>query len=60
MSSLPDAVKLLVRFDRTFEPNPAGRGYYDDKFEHYRALYDVMRPFNERFETPGRVAASEN
>jgi xylulokinase len=49
MGSLAEAVRQLVTFDRTFEPDPAKRGYYDDKFGHYRALYDTLRPFNARY-----------
>ena len=50
MTSLQDAVRDLVHFDRVFEPNPAHRSYYDDKFGHYRELYGVLRPFNARFD----------
>lgn len=50
MTSLQDAVRDLVHFDRVFEPNPAHRSYYDDKFGHYRELYAVLRPFNARFD----------
>ncbi|HVY50863.1 MAG TPA: FGGY family carbohydrate kinase [Devosia sp.] len=47
--SLRAAVSQLVRFDRTFEPNGARRGYYDDKFAHYRQLYDALKPFNATY-----------
>lgn len=50
MQSLPQAVNDLVRFDRTFEPDPSLQAYYDDRFGHYRALYETMRPFNARFD----------
>lgn len=50
MTSLQDAVRDLVHFDRVFEPNPAHRSYYDDKFGHYRELYAVLRPYNARFD----------
>ena len=53
MDSLGDAVRRLVTFDRTFTPNAAHRAYYDDRFEHYRALYQTMRPFNDRFANGG-------
>lgn len=46
MASLEEAVDRLVRFDRTFEPDPAQRSYYEAKFERYRQLYDALRPFN--------------
>ena len=49
MGSLAEAVRQLVTFDRTFTPDAAKRGYYDDKFGHYRALYDTLRPFNARY-----------
>lgn len=53
VDSLGDAVRRLVTFDRTFTPNAAHRAYYDDRFEHYRALYQAMRPFNDRFANGG-------
>lgn len=46
MSSLEDAARRLVTFDRTFEPDQSRRGYYDEKFGRYRALYETLRPFN--------------
>ncbi|HQZ11706.1 MAG TPA: FGGY-family carbohydrate kinase [Devosia sp.] len=49
MTSLTDAVRQLVTFDRTFEPDAAMRGYYDDKFANYCMLYQTMRPFNGRY-----------
>lgn len=49
MPSIATAVRELVRFDRTFEPNPALRGYYEDKFGRYRELYETLRPFNDRY-----------
>jgi xylulokinase len=49
IASLHEAVRHLVKFDRTFEPNSAHRAYYDEKFEHYRALYETLRSFNRRF-----------
>lgn len=47
--SLPAAVRELVKFDRTFEPDAARRGYYDDKFARYRELYQALRPFNASY-----------
>jgi xylulokinase len=44
--SLTEAVRSLVRFDRTFEPDRSLRGYYDDKFGRYRELYATLKPFN--------------
>lgn len=49
MNSLPEAVRDLVQFDRTFDPNPTHHAYYDEKFGHYVALYEAMRGFNDRF-----------
>jgi xylulokinase len=49
MPSLTGAVDSIVRFERTFEPNPIHRAYYDEKFAHYVALYETLRPFNARF-----------
>src|SRR5690606_18663287 len=46
MASLPEAVAQIVTFDRSFEPDPKWRGYYDEKFGQYRALYKALRPFN--------------
>lgn len=48
-ASLPNAVRELVRFDRQFEPDPARRAFYDERFAHFRALYRDLRPFNQRF-----------
>ncbi|HEV7277518.1 MAG TPA: FGGY family carbohydrate kinase [Devosiaceae bacterium] len=49
MGSLHEAVRHLVKFDRSFAPNPVHRGYYDEKFGHYTALYETLRSFNDRF-----------
>lgn len=49
MGSLHEAVQHLVKFDRSFQPNPAHQAYYDDKFGHYTALYESLRGFNDRF-----------
>jgi xylulokinase len=46
MTSLPEAVTQLVKFDRTFEPNVEHRSYYGDKFGKYRELYEALRTFN--------------
>ena len=40
MSSMGEAVRQLVRYDRTFEPQAARRAYYDDKV---RALPSAVR-----------------
>jgi xylulokinase len=44
--SLSEAARSLVQFDRSFEPNPARKGYYDDKFSKYRELYAALKAFN--------------
>jgi xylulokinase len=49
VSTLREAVRELVTFDRTFEPHAANRGYYDEKFGHFRALYEAMQPVNSRY-----------
>ncbi len=46
MPSLSEAIRLLVKFDRTFAPRPQYRGLYDDRFGQYRALYETLVPFN--------------
>jgi xylulokinase len=46
MPSLRQAIGSLVGFDATFEPDPARRAYYDDKFGKYRELYAALRGFN--------------
>ena len=49
MPSLTDAVRQLVKFDRTFEPDSTNRGYYDDRFGKYRELYAALKPFNASY-----------
>lgn len=46
MASLTEAARTLVQFDRSFEPNAALRGHYDDKFGRYLELYRALQPFN--------------
>ena len=45
-TSLADSADALVRFDRDFDPNPALKPYYDEKFTRYVALYEALKPFN--------------
>lgn len=45
-SSIPEAVKALVRFDRVFEPDPRRAAYYDHRFAKYKELYGQLRLFN--------------
>lgn len=47
--ALAPAIRQLVRYDREFLPDRGRRTLYDDRFEHYRALYGAMKPFNDRF-----------
>jgi xylulokinase len=49
MPSLAAATERLVAFDRTFEPDPRARAYYDEKFGKYRELYARLKPFNEGY-----------
>jgi xylulokinase len=49
MASLHEAIRLLIRFDRSFEPQPALRGYYDERFGKYRELYAALKSFNATF-----------
>ncbi|MGY4652995.1 xylulokinase [Mycobacterium sp. URHB0021] len=51
VTTLREAVRDLVTFDRVFEPQAANRGYYDDKFGHFRALYEALQPVNARYRT---------
>jgi len=44
MGSLVEAVRRLVQFDRTFEPDRAMAGYYADRFGAYQRLYEALRP----------------
>ena len=47
--SLADAVAGLASYDRSFTPDARQRGYYDDRFADYQALYAALKPFNARF-----------
>lgn len=53
MTSLADAVRRLVTFNRVFEPDPALRGYYRDKRGKFEELYRALRPFNSGYAAPG-------
>jgi xylulokinase len=48
-SSMREAVRQLVRFNRTFEPQAAYRAYYNDKYGHFQALYEALRSINARY-----------
>jgi xylulokinase len=47
--SLPTAVRELVRFEKTFEPDDQRRRLFDERHHHYRDLYQALRPFNQSF-----------
>ena len=49
MTSLAEAIRSLIRFDRSFEPRPGNRGLYDDAYGRYRDLYRAMQPFDALF-----------
>jgi xylulokinase len=46
---LADVVRNLVRFDRTFEPDPGRSEYYRERFDHFLALYEDLQSFNAAF-----------
>lgn len=48
-SSLHDAVRTLVRFDRQFEPDPTRRDLYHERHGQFLALYADLKGFNLRF-----------
>ena len=48
-AALPDAVDRLVSYDARFEPDPAAKAYYDEKFHRYVALYEALRGFNASY-----------
>ncbi len=50
MPSFEAAVDRLVTFERTFDPDPAARGYYDTKFGKYQELYAALKSFNDDYE----------
>jgi xylulokinase len=46
---LAEVVRRLVRFERTFEPDPAQAGYHADRLGRYCRLYEDLRGFNQDF-----------
>ncbi|MFC3705305.1 FGGY-family carbohydrate kinase [Devosia honganensis] len=52
--SLAPAIRQLVRHDREFLPDAGKRAQYDEAFAHYQALYEALRPFNARFQSPSQ------
>lgn len=47
--ALAPAVRQLVRFERDFEPDRRLADLYGARFEHFRSLYETLKPFNARF-----------
>jgi xylulokinase len=47
--ALAPAVRQLVLFERIFEPDAGRAAYYDERFDHFRSLYETLKPFNARF-----------
>ena len=43
--SVEDGVKAMVSLGERFDPNPARRRDYAEKFEKYRSLWPLMRDF---------------
>jgi len=48
-SSLSASVQQLVKFDRSFEPNPGKAGYHAERLGQYLELYRSMLRFNAAF-----------
>jgi len=44
-NTFDEGVEEMVRLDRVFEPNPARSARYRHRFEHYRQLWPMMRPY---------------
>jgi xylulokinase len=51
-SSLGEAVDLLVKPNRCFEPNPHMTGQYEEKYQKYKALYKSLKQFNHLLVQP--------
>ena len=47
--SIPQLVRQLVKYDRTFEPDIAKGTYYEDRLGKYVELYQSLRTFNAGF-----------
>ncbi len=60
MPSLETAAERLVAFERTFEPDPRTRGYYDTKFGKYQELYADLKPFNDGYDCPASGVVSQS
>lgn len=47
--ALAPAVRQLVRFERSFEPDVRLAALYAERFERFRSLYETLKPFNAQF-----------
>jgi xylulokinase len=43
--TLADGVKMMVRLERTFEPNPLLQRRYDERFAKYRQLWPLLQDY---------------
>jgi xylulokinase len=43
--SLRDGVEIMVKLERTFEPQPRTQRRYDERFEQYRKLWPLLREY---------------
>ncbi len=43
--SLAAGTETMIKLERTFEPNPAVKAQYDERFELYRQMYPLMRDY---------------
>jgi xylulokinase len=49
MPALEPAVRQLVRYDRTFEPDRDRADAHAERFDAFKALYGTLKPFNARY-----------
>jgi sugar (pentulose or hexulose) kinase len=47
-ASIEEASARMVRPERTFEPNRALKGHYDEGFGRYTELYARLKGFDDR------------
>ena len=43
--SIADGIRKAVHIDKEFIPNPDMYGFYEEKFEKYKKLYELMYNF---------------
>ena len=53
-ASYEDGVAAMVRLDRTFIPDARQHGLYQERFEHYRKLWPLMRDYLRELTTLSR------